>query len=143
MSGIGVIIILLQTLPFMGSAVAEGGPVGAVQALPDAINNINISALAIAAVTLGVGIVWPTRLNKFVPSTLAALAAGTALGVLWLTDTPVIGNVPTGLPPLELPDLALRRGGAVGAAGVDHRAARLHRQPADIAGRRLDDPHAP
>ena len=107
MSGIGVIIILLQTLPFIGSAVAEGGPVGAVQALPDAINNINISALAIAAVTLGVGIVWPTRLNKFVPSTLAALAAGTALGVLWLTDTPVIGNVPTGLPPLELPDLAL------------------------------------
>ena len=107
MSGIGVIIILLQTLPFIGSAVAEGGPVGAVQALPDAINNINIRALAIAAVTLGVGIVWPTRLNKFVPSTLAALAAGTALGVLWLTDTPVIGNVPTGLPPLALPDLAI------------------------------------
>ena len=107
MSGIGVIIILLQILPFLGSAVAEGGPVGAVQALPDAINNINISALAIAAVTLGVGIVWPTRLNRFVPSTLAALAAGTALGVLWLTDTPVIGNVPTGLPPLALPDLAI------------------------------------
>ena len=107
MSGIGVIIILLQTLPFIGSAVAEGGPVGAVQALPNAINNINISALAIAAVTLGVGIVWPTRLSKFVPSTLAALAAGTALGVLWLTETPVIGNVPTGLPPLELPDLAI------------------------------------
>ena len=107
MSGIGVIIILLQILPFLGSAVAEGGPVGAVQALPDAIGNVNVSALAIAAVTLGVGIVWPTRLNKFVPSTLAALAAGTALGVLWLTDTPVIGEVPTGLPPLALPDLAI------------------------------------
>ena len=107
MSGIGVIILLLQILPFLGSAVAEGGPVGAVQALPDAINNINISALAIAAVTLGVGVVWPSRLSKFVPATLAALAAGTALGVLWLTDTPVIGKVPTGLPPLEMPALAI------------------------------------
>ena len=63
-----------------------GGPVGAVRALPDAIVNINLGALAIAAVTLVVGVVWPSRLGKFVPSTLAALVAGTLLGVLWLTN---------------------------------------------------------
>ena len=107
MSGIGVIIILLQILPFLGSAVAEGGPVGAVRALPDAIVNISLSALAIAAVTLVVGVVWPSRLGKFIPSTLAALVAGTLLGVLWLTNTPVIGDVPTGLPTLRMPDLAV------------------------------------
>ena len=31
MSGIGVIIILLQTLPFLGATIAQGGPLGAVQ----------------------------------------------------------------------------------------------------------------
>ena len=33
---------------------------------------------------------------------LVALAAGTALGVLWFTEAPVIGPVPTGLPTLQL-----------------------------------------
>ena len=103
MSGIGVIIILLQTLPFLGASVAMGGPMAAVRSWPDVVKDVNISAFAIAAATLVVGIVWPARLRRVLPPTLAALIAGTALGVLWLTDTPVIGNVPTGLPELKLP----------------------------------------
>ena len=38
---------------------------------------------------------------------MAALVAGTLLGVLWLTNTPVIGEVPTGLPQIELPVFSL------------------------------------
>ena len=106
MSGIGIIIILLQTLPFMGAESASGGPVEAIQAWPDAISNINLSALAVAGLTLVVGIAWPARLSKFLPSTLAALISGTLLGVLWLTDAAVIGDVPTGLPEFWLPDLS-------------------------------------
>jgi SulP family sulfate permease len=106
MSGIGVIIILLQTLPFMGAAVSMGGPLGAVQSWPRAIQGINFEALAIAGVTLGVGVLWPKQLRKYMPPTLAALIAGTLLGVLWLTNTPVIGHVPTGLPMPRLPDLS-------------------------------------
>ncbi len=111
MSGIGVIIILLQTLPFLGAKVAEGGPLGAVKAWPDVIPNINYGAFAIAAVTLAVGVLWPNRLRQYLPPTLAALLAGTLLSVLWLTDTPVIGDVPTGLPDLRLPELSV---GALG-----------------------------
>ena len=107
MSGIGVIIILLQTLPFLGAPVAMGGPLGAVRAWPDAIQDVNLGAFAIAAVTLAVGVVWPSRLRRVLPPTLAALVAGTALGVLWLTDTPVIGEVPTGLPTLTLPQASV------------------------------------
>ena len=107
MSGIGVIIILLQLLPFLGASIAEGGPMGAVQALPNVISNVNFSAFAIAAVTLGVGVLWPSQLKKFLPATLAALIAGTLMGVLWLTNTPVIGEVPTGLPEFALPDYSL------------------------------------
>ena len=107
MSGIGIIIILIHTLPFLGSAIVTGGPLGAVRAWPDAINDVNFSALSIAAVTLAVGVVWPSRLRKFLPPTLAALTAGTLLSVLWLSNTPVIGEVPTGLPNVQLPDLSL------------------------------------
>ena len=106
MSGIGVIIILLQTLPFLGAPGAEGGPVGAIRAWPDAIGGVNLSALTIAAVTLAVGVLWPNRLKRYLPATLAALVAGTLLGVLWLTNVPVIGDVPTGLPTLQVLDLA-------------------------------------
>ena len=107
MSGIGIIIILIQTLPFLGAPVATGGPVDAIRAWPDVMGGINLSAFAIAAVTLIVGVFWPSQLKKFLPATLAALIAGTLLGVLWLTDTPVIGDVPMGLPDLQLPSLSL------------------------------------
>ncbi len=111
MSGIGIIIILLQTLPFLGAKVVQGGPLGAVKAWPEVIPNINFSAFAIAAVTLAVGVLWPNRLRQFLPPTLAALLAGTLLSVLWLTETPVIGDVPTGLPDIRLPELSV---GALG-----------------------------
>ena len=106
MSGIGIIIILVHTLPFLGAPVETGGPIGAIRAWPDVIGDVNFSALAIGAVTLAAGVLWPSQLRKFLPPTLGALIVGTLLGVLWLTNTPVIGDVPTGLPNLQLPDLS-------------------------------------
>ena len=106
MSGIGVIIILLQTIPFMGAPVRTGGPLEAVRAWPETIGDLNFNALTIALVTLAVGVLWPAQLRKYLPPALAALIAGAALSVLWLSDTPVIGEVPTGLPSLHLPELA-------------------------------------
>ena len=101
MSGIGIVIILMQTLPFVGAAATVGGPIGAVRALPEAVSNIDTGAFAIAAVTLAVGFLWPRRLARLAPGPLVALIAGTALGVLWLNDAPVIGKIPTGLPNLQ------------------------------------------
>ncbi len=106
MSGIGIIIILVQTLPFLGSPVATGGPLAAVREWPDVFSNVNVGALIIAAVTLLVGVAWPSQLRRYLPPALAALVVGTLIGVLWLTDTPVIGDVPTGLPTFEMPDLS-------------------------------------
>ena len=80
MSGIGVIIILLQTLPFLGASVVMGGPMSAVRSWPDVIKDVNPSAFAIAAVTLVAGILWPAKLRRVLPPTLAALIAGTASG---------------------------------------------------------------
>ena len=102
MSGIGVIIMLMQSLPLLGASGATGGPMGAARALPAAVSDIDTSAFAIGAVTLAVGFLWPRRLSRFAPSPLVALAAGTALGVLWFTEAPVIGAIPVGLPSLQL-----------------------------------------
>ena len=102
MSGIGIIIILIQTRPFLGLPPAFGGAVGALKAMPETLGNINISAMIIAAVTLVVAAFWPTRLNRRLPAPLVALIVGTLLGVLWLNDAPVIGQVPTGLPSLQI-----------------------------------------
>lgn len=62
MSGIGVIIIVIQTLPFLGLPVKEGGPLETIRNWPQAVEEVNWSALAVAAVTLGVGLTWPRRL---------------------------------------------------------------------------------
>ena len=107
MSGIGIIVILLQVLPFLGAPSAEGGALNSIKALPGVVGLINLEAVAIAAVTLGVGVLWPKQLRKYLPPTLAAMAAGTGLGIFWLTGAPVIGAVPTGLPTLQLPALSL------------------------------------
>ena len=106
MSGIGVIIMVIQTLPFLGLPVTEGGPVETLRQWPSALQEINWSALAVAAVTLGVGLAWPRRFREILPSAVAALAAGTLLSVLWLSDIPVIGEVPSGLPDFHMPDLS-------------------------------------
>ncbi|MCQ3804644.1 MAG: SulP family inorganic anion transporter [Acidimicrobiia bacterium] len=97
-SGVGVIIVLLQVLPFLGASSPGGGTVGALRAMPAAFGDLNIHALLIALVTLGVTIVWPKRLQRALPPSLAALIVGTLLGVLWLTGAPLIGDVPTGFP---------------------------------------------
>ena len=101
MSGIGIIIIVMQALPFLGTPVAPGGALAAIRSLPDALNSTNFSAVAIAVVTLVLAVFWPRQLSRYVPAPLLALLAGTMVGVLWLSDVPVIGEIPAGLPALQ------------------------------------------
>ena len=101
MSGIGIIILLIQAMPFLGAPTAPGGPMGAVAALPEAVAGVDLGAFAIAAVTLAAAVLWPSRLARYMPPLLVALLAGTFLGVLWLNEAPVIGPVPTDLPSLQ------------------------------------------
>ena len=106
MSGVGVIIIMVQTLPFLGAEVAAGGPIGTLRNFSHVIEHFEGSALGIAAVTLAVAILWPRKFDQYLPSILVALGVGTLMGVLWLTDAPVIGAVPTALPTFQLPDIS-------------------------------------
>ena len=106
MTGVGIIILSVQILPFMGADPVTGGPVEALRNLPGIIEGFDLSAVGIAGVTLGVAIIWPSRLDKYLPSTLVALFAGIIVTVLWFSNAPTIGNVPTDLPVFKMPALS-------------------------------------
>ncbi len=105
MSGIGVIVMTIQVLPFLGFASVPGGPMNSIREWPEAIATLNWHALAVGLIALLAGIFWPGRLSKYAPGPLVALILGTAAAIIFFTDAPIIGEVPTGLPDLFIPNL--------------------------------------
>ena len=101
MSGVGIIIMLMQALPFLGVPSVMGGPVAVLRALPGALANVDPSAAALGSVALATAVLWPRRLTRYLPGLLVALLAGTVLSVLWLPDVAVIGEIPSGLPGIQ------------------------------------------
>ena len=107
MSGIGLIIILIQTLPFAGLDTASGGPLGAIQTWPTIADSFNGDALIVGALSLAIMIFWPHRFQAYLPSPLLALIAGTLAALFLFNKAPLIGHVPTGLPNLTIPQVSL------------------------------------
>ena len=105
MSGIGVIIITIQTLPFIGQPTVSGGPVATLGTWFSADISIVAHAFILGAICLAIGIFWPKKFSKFLPAPLAALIIGTLLALMIFTDAPIIGEVPTGLPDFILPQI--------------------------------------
>ncbi len=101
MSGIGVIIILIQLLPLIG-VPAMGSPIESVQTFARTIYDVNYSALALATISFIIAAAWPRRLSTYFPGPVVALIVGTALGMFWLTDAPTLGEIPTGMPTFAL-----------------------------------------
>ena len=141
MSGIGLVLILIHVMPFLGAPNADGGLTGVFSALPQAIDDVNFDAFAVAAVTLLVCVFWPRRFRRVISSIPVGLVVGTLLSVLWLSDTDRIGEAPGGLSQVLIPDLSL--GALLSAAQPALILAILasNQQPADVVGRGYDNPH--
>ncbi|MBN1240166.1 MAG: SulP family inorganic anion transporter [Gammaproteobacteria bacterium] len=101
MSGIGAIIIILQVGRLVGGE-PPGDTVSALIYVPHALSDINFSAVAIGAVTLGIVFWWPREFGKYLPGPLAGLIAGTLMGLV-LSSAPVLGAIPSGLPTFHMP----------------------------------------
>lgn len=106
MSGIGVIIIALQLARLFGHEPDGGGTIPAFTAVPEAVMNPNLIAVAIAALTLVIVFTWPKRLASFIPGPLAALFIGT-LASVFLPGAPILGDIPTGFPSFVVPTVEL------------------------------------
>lgn len=105
MSGIGVILIILQIAPFLGQKAPAGGVLGTLTNLPTLLANINPIAAILGALTLAIIFLTPSKIKRFVPPQLLALVAGTLVSI-WAfpnADIQRIGEIPMGLPTLQLP----------------------------------------
>lgn len=105
MSGIGVILIILQIAPFLGQAAPKGGVLGTVMAIPQLIANVNPPEAILGALTLAIIFFMPKQLKKVVPPQLVALIIGTVISLTLFQGVEIrrIGEIPVGLPPLQLP----------------------------------------
>lgn len=105
MSGIGIILVILQLAPFLGQASPRGGVVGTLRAIPDLLANIQPAETILAAGT--VAIIWfmPEKLKKLVPPQLVALIVGTIVSITLFSGAEIrrIGEIPAGFPSLQMP----------------------------------------
>jgi len=105
MSGIGVILILLQISPLLGQAAPAGGVMGTLSELPDILANIKFGELFLGVLTLGILFFLPKEYRKYVPAQLIALVAVTLLSMIIFDTDSIrrIGEIPAGLPSLVIP----------------------------------------
>lgn len=121
MCGIGVIIISLQINPFFGlpSLSSVGAALAAVVHLP---TSFQTEATVVSLATLTAILLWQrTAWVTWLPGPLVGLIIGTGLANIFNFDIAYIGDIPTGLPHLHLPDwsrIGLMIGPAMAVAGL-------------------------
>ncbi|NER31966.1 MAG: SulP family inorganic anion transporter, partial [Symploca sp. SIO1C4] len=105
MSGIGIILIILQLGPFLGQASPKGGVLGTVQNLPQLLANLNPAETALGVLTIAILFLMPSKLKRLVPPQLVALIVGTIVSLVLFSDVDIrrIGAISAGLPSLQLP----------------------------------------
>ena len=100
MSGVGLIIIILQLFPFAGLDSAKS-TVAVLQDLPRLFANFNPSALLLGGITIAIYYLFP-KITTAIPSALVALIAATLIAYFGGMDVPLIGEIPSGLPSIQL-----------------------------------------
>ncbi|MEX0942668.1 MAG: SulP family inorganic anion transporter, partial [Pseudomonadales bacterium] len=104
MSGIGVIIILLQLQPLVGEP-GSASPVAAMMDLPRLITAADLPTLTLGLTMLLILFIWRGRFNVLIPGPVLVLIVGTIVALLipGLSGVSVLGELPGGLPTPILP----------------------------------------
>ncbi|WP_426430562.1 SulP family inorganic anion transporter [Winogradskyella sp. HB-48] len=103
MSGVGLIIIILQLFPFAGLG-SEKSTWLVMQDLPRLFTDFNWQAVALGTFTVVVYLVFP-YITKAIPSALVALILASVASYFLKWDVPIIGEIPSGLPSLQVSGL--------------------------------------
>jgi len=105
MSGIGVLLILMQLPPFLGVDSPGGGAVGILRAVPAMVSSIALPELGLGLFAFLILFFYPKAWRKKCPPQLVALLAGTLVSILLFDADTVrrIGRIPMGLPELQIP----------------------------------------
>lgn len=100
MSGVGLIIIILQLFPFAGLDSGKSTWL-VIQDLPRLFADFNWQALVLGGLTILIYLVFP-YITKAIPSALVALIAASVASYFLKWDVPIIGEIPSGLPSLKV-----------------------------------------
>ncbi len=118
MTGLGFLYMLLQLNPFLGLPGAKS-ITAAITELPSTFMHASPAAVGIGLLTLCIVMIWP-RISpvSWLPGPLIGLVVGTVTTVMLGLNIPTIGDIPTGLPDLYLPNLSLMEAAFVPAAAL-------------------------
>jgi SulP family sulfate permease len=113
MTGIGVIIIILQIPQVLGLYEIKGSTMGIFAQLSDVESYFsNTGAITIALITLAVVYLLPKKIGRFIPAPLFALITGTLILLFFPQyfssevepfNNMILGEIPTGLPSFHMP----------------------------------------
>ena len=81
MSGIGIILVLLQLGPFLGQATPKGGVMGTLLEMPALVQGTQPMELLLALITLAILWFTPSAVKRVCPPQLLALVVGTVLAL--------------------------------------------------------------
>ncbi len=106
MSGIGLILIIIQLAPFTGSAAPAGGVIGTLTELPDILRQVDPVELLLGVLTLSILLFTPKRFTRVIPPHLIALVGVSILSVWVFSGSSIqrIGEISIGLPSIVLPE---------------------------------------
>ena len=107
LAAIGAVVIIKQSVALVGSATPRGGITDVFASWPEAVRDVNFDALALTAICMALAILWRGRLVRLAPSFFVTLVVGILVGVLFFRDAPTVGEVPSGLPSLQLSAISL------------------------------------
>lgn len=106
LTGIGLIIIILQIAPLVGG-VAQSSTIKAIMTYPTVFSHINIQALVLGLGTLFLLFFTPKAITKFVPAQLLALVIMTGVSYYLGFNVEKISALSFSLPHLYMPDFSL------------------------------------
>lgn len=100
MSGIGVIIFMQQVFPLFGKP-NPGPVVDMLACIPQLFAELNVGALILGVASIAIIYGFP-RITRKIPASLVAMLVMTIVSLLPFFDVPRIGEIPKGLPSLQL-----------------------------------------
>lgn len=103
MSGVGLIIILLQIFPFAGLS-SPSSTFDVIKNIPHLFSEFNFAAIGIGSITVLIFYLFP-KITRAVPSALVALITASLVAYFFKLNIPLIGDIPSGLPSLKIDGL--------------------------------------
>ena len=105
MSGIGIILIILQFAPLLGHPAPPGGVIGTLNAAPDLLMDIHAREVILGMGTLLILFLLPKRYTRIMPVQLSALLLMTIVSLILFSGADIrrIGPIPSGLPSIQWP----------------------------------------